>query len=152
MKNVNSPANITMTNPYPIIGRSRLSIFIFVFSHIQEGVTKGQNRSSRYNNCFGVFRPMSDQMTTLRAVLCPVYWLDAYGFRTSAGAGREWSWGSFFLGVVEVVMGLIVMASPGNPSTITFSVISIWALIGGGGLIATAIRLRRRWGAMQAGG
>jgi hypothetical protein len=44
------------------------------------------------------------------------------------------------------------MASPGNPSTITFSVISIWALIGGGGLIATAIRLRRRWGAMQAGG
>jgi hypothetical protein len=49
-------------------------------------------------------------------------------------------------------MGLIVIASPGNPSTITFSVISIWALIGGGGLIANAIQLRRKWMAMQAGG
>ena len=95
---------------------------------------------------------MSDQKTTLRAVICPVYWLDANRFRTSAGAGREWSRGSLFLGIVEVVMGLIVIASPGNPSTITFSVISIWALIGGGGLIANAIQLRRKWMAMQAGG
>jgi uncharacterized membrane protein HdeD (DUF308 family) len=71
------------------------------------------------------------------------------GFRTSAAAGREWSWGSFLLGIVEVVMGLIVIASPGNPSKITFTVVSIWALIGGGGLIADSIQLRRRWRAMR---
>ncbi len=40
-KNVNSTANTIMTNPKPIIGRPRLLIFIFVFSHIQEGTTKG---------------------------------------------------------------------------------------------------------------
>jgi uncharacterized membrane protein HdeD (DUF308 family) len=71
------------------------------------------------------------------------------GFRTSATAGREWSWGSFFLGIIEVVMGLIVISSPGNPSKITFMVASIWALIGGGGLIADSIQLRRRWRAMR---
>jgi uncharacterized membrane protein HdeD (DUF308 family) len=71
------------------------------------------------------------------------------GFRTSAAAGREWSWGSFLLGIIEMVMGLIVIASPGNPSKITFTVVSIWALIGGGGLIADSIQLRRRWRAMR---
>ena len=65
------------------------------------------------------------------------------GFRTSTGIGRRWSAGSFFLGVVEVVLGLVVMASPGDPSRITYALATIWALVGGGGLIADAIRLRR---------
>ena len=71
------------------------------------------------------------------------------GFRTSAAAGREWSWGSLFLGIIEAVMGLIVIASPGTPSRITFTAASIWALIGGGGLIADSIQLWRRWRAMR---
>ena len=65
------------------------------------------------------------------------------GFRTSAGVGRRWSVGSFFLGVVEVILGLVVMASPADPSRTTYVVATIWALIGGGGLFADAIRLRR---------
>jgi uncharacterized membrane protein HdeD (DUF308 family) len=65
------------------------------------------------------------------------------GFRTSTGAVRTWSVGSFFLGVVEVILGLVVMASPGAPSRITYALATIWALVGGGGLITDAIRLRR---------
>jgi uncharacterized membrane protein HdeD (DUF308 family) len=65
------------------------------------------------------------------------------GFSTSASVGRRWSAGSFLLGVVEVILGVIVMASPGDPSRITYVVATIWALIGGGGLLADSIRLRR---------
>jgi hypothetical protein len=46
-------------------------------------------------------------------------------------------------------MGLIVISSPGNPSNITFMVVSTWALIGGGGLIADSLQLRKRWRAIR---
>jgi uncharacterized membrane protein HdeD (DUF308 family) len=65
------------------------------------------------------------------------------GFRMSAGIGRRWSVGSFFLGVVEVILGLVVMASPGDPNRLTYAAATIWALVGGGGLLADSIRLRR---------
>jgi uncharacterized membrane protein HdeD (DUF308 family) len=64
------------------------------------------------------------------------------GFRTSAGIGRRWSVGSFFLGVVEVILGLVVVASPGDLNRLTYGAATIWALIGGGGLLADSIRLR----------
>jgi uncharacterized membrane protein HdeD (DUF308 family) len=65
------------------------------------------------------------------------------GFRTSTGVGRRWSTGSFYLGIVEVILGLVVILSPGDPSGITYTAATIWALIGGGGLITESIRLRR---------
>lgn len=57
--------------------------------------------------------------------------------------GRKWAWGGFFMGLLQMLMGLLVLFSPRDvPMGVILAAIS-WALIGGVGLIADALRLRR---------
>lgn len=65
------------------------------------------------------------------------------GYRIRQDHGRRWSWGSLFLGVVQIVLGVLILASPEEVPTGVLYVAMIWALIGGIGLLADAYRWRR---------
>ena len=65
------------------------------------------------------------------------------GYRIRQDHGRRWSWGSFFLGVVQIVLGALLLASPEEVPPAVLYVAIIWALIGGIGLPADAYRWRR---------
>jgi uncharacterized membrane protein HdeD (DUF308 family) len=65
------------------------------------------------------------------------------GFRTEDRYGRKWAWEHFFLGLIEIGMGLVILASPILTVQVSALALSAWGLIAGIGLIADAIRLRR---------
>jgi uncharacterized membrane protein HdeD (DUF308 family) len=65
------------------------------------------------------------------------------GFRTEDRYGRKWAWEHFFLGLIEIGMGLVILASTILTVQISALTLSAWGLIAGIGLIADAIRLRR---------
>jgi uncharacterized membrane protein HdeD (DUF308 family) len=67
----------------------------------------------------------------------------AGGYRVRQEYGPRWSRGSFLLGLVQLVLGLLVLFAPGKvPRIIVFLAVG-WALIGGLGLIRDALRLRQ---------
>jgi uncharacterized membrane protein HdeD (DUF308 family) len=65
------------------------------------------------------------------------------GFRTEDRYGRRWAWEHFFLGLIEIGMGLVVLASPFITAQLSGLALSVWGVIAGIGLISDAIRLRR---------
>lgn len=65
------------------------------------------------------------------------------GIRIRQRRGRKWSWGSFFMGVLQIVLGVLVLASEESIRAGAFHAASIWAFIAGAGLISNALRLRR---------
>lgn len=65
------------------------------------------------------------------------------GYRVGEKYGRKWVWQHFFLGLIEIGMGLVIMASPAVTAQASGFVMSIWGLMAGMGLIADAVRLRR---------
>ena len=65
------------------------------------------------------------------------------GFRTEDRYGRKWAWEHFFLGLIEIGMGLVILASPILTVQVSALALSAWGLIAGFGLIADAIQLRR---------
>lgn len=64
------------------------------------------------------------------------------GYRVRQEYGPRWSRGSFLLGLVQLVLGLLVLFAPGKVPRIIVIVAVIWALIGGLGLIRDALQLR----------
>jgi uncharacterized membrane protein HdeD (DUF308 family) len=67
----------------------------------------------------------------------------AGGYRVRQEFGPRWSRGSFLLGVVQLVLGLLVLFAPGKVPRIVILLAVGWALIGGLGLIRDALRLRQ---------
>lgn len=65
------------------------------------------------------------------------------GFRTGDQYGRKWAWEHFFLGLIEIGMGLVILASPLFTAQTSRAALSIWGVVAGIGLISDAIRLRR---------
>jgi uncharacterized membrane protein HdeD (DUF308 family) len=64
------------------------------------------------------------------------------GYRIHQEHGRHWAWGGFFLGLVQIIMGVLILSSPQEvPPGLVYAAI-IWALIGGIGFIMDAIKLR----------
>lgn len=64
------------------------------------------------------------------------------GYRIRQEHGRQWAWGGFFLGLVQIIMGVLILSSPQEvPPGLVYGAI-IWALIGGIGFIMDAIKLR----------
>ena len=65
------------------------------------------------------------------------------GFQSSHSEGREWTLSSFLLGITELGLGVLVLASPENPHRAVIWVAAAWATVGGVGLILLSIRQRR---------
>ena len=64
------------------------------------------------------------------------------GYRIRQEHGRQWAWGGFFLGLVQIIMGVLILSSPQEVPPGLVYVAIIWALIGGIGFINDAIKLR----------
>lgn len=58
------------------------------------------------------------------------------------GAGRDWSLGSFFLGLLNVIFGIIVIGAPAFSFSIFIRIMAFWVIIAGAGLIFVAFRIR----------
>lgn len=58
------------------------------------------------------------------------------------GAGRNWSLGSFLLGLLNVVFGIIIMGAPVLAFATFIRILAFWAIIAGIGLIFAAFRVR----------
>lgn len=65
------------------------------------------------------------------------------GFRTGNLYGRKWRWEHFFLGIIEIGMGLVILASLILTIEISSLALGLWGVIAGIGLLSDAIRLRR---------
>jgi uncharacterized membrane protein HdeD (DUF308 family) len=66
------------------------------------------------------------------------------GFRTGSEDGVHWSWGSFLVGLVQVVLGVLVVIYPFEPIPPVLWMASAWCLITGVLLILDARRMRAR--------
>lgn len=66
----------------------------------------------------------------------------AGGYRVRREFGPRWSRGSFLLGLVQLMLGLLVLFAPGKVPTIVVVMAVSWAVIGGLGLIRDALSLR----------
>lgn len=64
------------------------------------------------------------------------------GFRIGEDAVRQWSWTSFLLGIFEIILGILLIISPGDPRQGIFIAASIWAFIGAIMLFGDALRQR----------
>ena len=64
------------------------------------------------------------------------------GREVMEGAGREWSLGSFLLGLLNLILGLIILGSPALTFIVFVRIMALWVIIGGLGLIAAAFRIR----------
>jgi uncharacterized membrane protein HdeD (DUF308 family) len=64
------------------------------------------------------------------------------GFRISTAYGTQWAWGSYLVGSVQVVLGLIVLIYPWEPIPTVLLIASIWCFITGILLLFDARRLR----------
>jgi uncharacterized membrane protein HdeD (DUF308 family) len=65
------------------------------------------------------------------------------GFRLSHDLERKWTWESCILGITEVGLGVIVLASSDAPPPVVLLAAAAWATVGGVGLILLALRLRQ---------
>ena len=68
------------------------------------------------------------------------------GFQSSNNEGYEgrvWTWSSFLLGITEIGLGVLILASPENPHRAVIWIAAAWATVGGVGLILLAIQQRR---------
>lgn len=65
------------------------------------------------------------------------------GFRLSEQMGRRWTGSHFFLGVVEIALGILALASIFVTVDILRVLLSFWGLIAGIGLIMDGQRIRR---------
>ena len=64
------------------------------------------------------------------------------GFRTGSEAGTHWSWGSYLVGAVQVMLGVIIVIYPFEPIPPVLWTASVWCLLTGVLLILDARRLR----------
>ena len=64
------------------------------------------------------------------------------GFRISSAYGAQWAWGSYLVGFVQVILGLIVIIYPWEPVPAVWLIASIWCIITGILLLLDARRLR----------
>ena len=64
------------------------------------------------------------------------------GFRISSAYGSQWAWGSYLVGIVQVILGLIVVIYPWEPIPIVWWIASLWCIITGILLLFDARRLR----------
>jgi uncharacterized membrane protein HdeD (DUF308 family) len=65
------------------------------------------------------------------------------GFRIQREHGPRWSRGSFLLGLVQMILGVLILVSPDEVPPVVVGVAMIWALVGGLGLVRDALRLRK---------
>ena len=66
------------------------------------------------------------------------------GFGTGSEDRGHWSWGSLLVGLVQVVLGVIVVIYPFEPIPPVLWLVTGWCLITGVLLILDALRLRAR--------
>ncbi len=64
------------------------------------------------------------------------------GFRISSAYGAQWAWGSYLVGFVQVILGLIVIIYPFEPIPIFWLLAGIWCIITGILLLLDARRFR----------
>jgi len=64
------------------------------------------------------------------------------GFKTGSEYGRHWSWGSYLLGSVQVLLGVVALTSPWEPIPVGWLIASGWCLITGLLMVLDARRLR----------
>lgn len=65
------------------------------------------------------------------------------GRQIQSGLGLEWSWSSLFLGILNVIFGLIVISNPMWSVILFVRIIGWWAVIGGILMLVAAFRTRR---------
>lgn len=58
------------------------------------------------------------------------------------GAGRDWSLGSFILGLLNLIFGIIIIGAPALAFATFIRILAFWVIIAGFGLIFAAFRIR----------
>ena len=64
------------------------------------------------------------------------------GFRISSEYGSQWAWGSYLIGLVQVILGILVLMFPWEPVPVVWFLASSWCIITGILLLLDARRLR----------
>lgn len=67
------------------------------------------------------------------------------GFKSRHSLEPEWTFSSFLLGITEIGLGVLILATLENPHPALIWVAAAWATVGGGGLLLLSIRQRRQY-------
>ncbi len=67
------------------------------------------------------------------------------GYRIRQKVGRKWAWGDLFLGLLQIMMGAMLLGMPSSISPVILISAVAWAFLGGFGMIADSLRLRRMY-------
>lgn len=67
------------------------------------------------------------------------------GYRIRQKVGRKWAWGDLFLGLLQIMMGLMLLGTPSAISPVILISAVAWAFLGGFGMIVDSLRLRRKY-------
>ena len=67
------------------------------------------------------------------------------GFQSRHSIEPEWTFSSFLLGITEIGLGVLILATLENPHPALIWVAAAWATVGGGGLLLLSIRQRRQY-------
>jgi uncharacterized membrane protein HdeD (DUF308 family) len=69
----------------------------------------------------------------------------AGGYRIRQKVGRKWAWGDLFLGLLQIMMGILLLGIPSKISPVILISAVAWAFLGGLGMIVDSLRLRRMY-------
>ncbi len=67
------------------------------------------------------------------------------GYRIRQKVGRKWAWGDLFLGLLQIMMGILMLGMPNSISPLILISAIAWAFLGGFGMIVDSLRLRRMY-------
>lgn len=67
------------------------------------------------------------------------------GYRIRQKVGRKWAWGDLFLGLLQIMMGVMLLDMPSSISPVILVSAVAWAFLGGFGMIVDSLRLRRMY-------
>jgi uncharacterized membrane protein HdeD (DUF308 family) len=67
------------------------------------------------------------------------------GYRIRQKVGRKWAWGDLFLGLLQIMMGIMLLGMPSSISPAILIRAVAWAFLGGFGMIVDSLRLRRMY-------
>ncbi|MCB0044501.1 MAG: HdeD family acid-resistance protein [Caldilineaceae bacterium] len=143
-------------------GATLISLVVFIGAYwlvggvfdLVEGIIGHTDRSRMWMILSGIISILAGFFVMGRPIIAGVItgavWVYITGFmaivigvmQIFAGRDGDWSWGGFFLGILSIIFGLIIIFNPLLTEAMLILILPIWAIVAGIFAIVAAFTLR----------